>query len=223
MSLMLRRGMLLGLEKETPLPPGYTRIKYLEGSGSQQISSGWNLADVVTINMEIYFTSGEQTVFDNGAFFRYIFGSNTKGRVDFFGGGHGYAYWNISPITEDFRTVSIHYEWPPITGDWGIAYVLVDGTQYNGGCSKPSTTLEHIFLRGKQKIFSYQIIDGETIVRNFIPVIRDADQKPGLWDTKGSICPITNTPFYVNSAGNNAEFGYSTIDGSTIVQPVNPT
>ena len=37
-----------------------------------------------------------------------------------------------------------------------------------------------------------------TQVRNFVPCYRKADNVVGLYDLCGSICPQTNTPFYIN-------------------------
>jgi len=44
-----------------------------------------------------------------------------------------------------------------------------------------------------------------TMVRNFIPCYRKSDNVVGLYDTCGSICPQTNTPFYINME--NGHFG----------------
>ena len=42
------------------------------------------------------------------------------------------------------------------------------------------------------------LINGEK-VRNLITCYRESDNKPGLYDLCGSICPLTNSPFYINS------------------------
>ncbi len=38
-----------------------------------------------------------------------------------------------------------------------------------------------------------------TILRNYVPCTRKIDSKPGMYDLCGSICPLTETPFYVSA------------------------
>lgn len=51
----------------------------------------------------------------------------------------------------------------------------------------------------KGKLYSCDINSVANCIRNFIPVVRNSDNKPGLYDLCGSICPLTETPFYVNA------------------------
>lgn len=67
----------------------------------------------------------------------------------------------------------------------------------------PSTTAPRYFYRGKAY---YCIIQDESVfLRNFIPVVRLSDNKPGMYDLCGSISAKTGTPFYVNE-GTGADF-----------------
>lgn len=43
--------------------------------------------------------------------------------------------------------------------------------------------------------------------RNYVPMLRKSDNKPGLYDLAGSICPLTGTPFYINAG--TGEFLYA--------------
>ena len=36
-------------------------------------------------------------------------------------------------------------------------------------------------------------------VCKFVPCIRKSDNKPGLYDLCGSICPLTGNSFYINA------------------------
>lgn len=60
---------------------------------------------------------------------------------------------------------------------------------------------------GKIKIYSSIIKDNNIPTRYYIPVLRTSDNKPGLYDLCGSICPLTNTPFYINAG--TGEFQYA--------------
>lgn len=66
---------------------------------------------------------------------------------------------------------------------------------YNAGAYDPRTC----------KLYYGLFYTNGTLVRHFIPCRRKADNEYGLYDLCGSICPITNTPFYVD-AGNGSGF-----------------
>ena len=55
------------------------------------------------------------------------------------------------------------------------------------------------------KLYYGLFYNNGTLVRHFIPCRRKADNEYGLYDLCGSICSITNTPFYVD-AGNGSGF-----------------
>ena len=62
------------------------------------------------------------------------------------------------------------------------------------------------FLLGKIRGFAVRDANG-SLVRSLAPCIRLSDGKPGMYDACGSICPLTGTPFYINS-GTGADFTY---------------
>ena len=64
------------------------------------------------------------------------------------------------------------------------------------------------FLWGKIRGFAVRDTNG-SLVRSLVPCIRLPDYKPGMYDACGSICPLTGTPFYINS-GTGADFKYPT-------------
>lgn len=46
------------------------------------------------------------------------------------------------------------------------------------------------------------------LLRDMIPVVRNSDDKPGMYDLCGSVCGLTETPFYVNhGTGNDFTWG----------------
>lgn len=46
------------------------------------------------------------------------------------------------------------------------------------------------------KIYNFKLYNGNTMVRNFIPALRNADKKTGLYD-------VVNNKFYTDAAGGN--------------------
>ena len=53
-------------------------------------------------------------------------------------------------------------------------------------------------------IYSAKYYDSDVLVRDFVPCYRKIDNKPGMYDLCGSICPLSNSPFYINAG--NGEF-----------------
>lgn len=56
----------------------------------------------------------------------------------------------------------------------------------------------------KSVIFSSNVAANR---RNYVPMLRKTDNKPGFLDLEGSICPLTGTPFYINAG--TGEFLYA--------------
>lgn len=63
------------------------------------------------------------------------------------------------------------------------------------------TPVDIYHLRGRCKTITFKL--NGVNVRKYIPVIRIADNNVGFYDECGSICPITNSPFYVNEGSGN--------------------
>jgi len=49
------------------------------------------------------------------------------------------------------------------------------------------------------KCFLAKFYDGNVLMRHFVPCVRESDGKPGMYDLCGSICPLTDSPFYTNA------------------------
>lgn len=57
------------------------------------------------------------------------------------------------------------------------------------------------------QIYSVKIRENDVLIRDFIPCYRKSDNKPGLYDLCGSICPLTNSPFYINAGSGEFTVG----------------
>ena len=49
------------------------------------------------------------------------------------------------------------------------------------------------------KCFLAKFYDRNVLMRHFVPCVRESDGKPGMYDLCGSICPLTDSPFYTNA------------------------
>lgn len=74
----------------------------------------------------------------------------------------------------------------------------------------------HIFSRNDtgsnkyrcvMRLWEHRITEYGIAIQRLVPVVRLADSKAGMYDLCGSICPLTNSPFYIN-AGTGADFTY---------------
>lgn len=55
------------------------------------------------------------------------------------------------------------------------------------------------------RLYSYDHFQQGEYIRRFVPCYRRLDNKPGMYDLTGSICPQTNSPFYIN-IGTGSDF-----------------
>ena len=70
----------------------------------------------------------------------------------------------------------------------------------------------------EMEIYSCKIYDGETLVRDYVPVQRASDSATGFYDLQNArfTSPFSATYYICSSSNNNDEYGCSSIDGSTV-------
>ena len=101
--------------------------------------------------------------------------------------GKRFVYEKYANVTDITGEITWHYTHnPAVIKDGPTLYLF----RTHGGISHKS----------RMRVYLFDIWDENNIqVRNLTPVVRDSDNKPGLYDLCGSICPLTETPFYVNA------------------------
>ncbi len=71
-------------------------------------------------------------------------------------------------------------------------------------CTHPSTASSYY----TERIYRMRIFDENgTLSKDFVPCIRISDNKPGMYDLRGSISNLTNTPFYISANANEFTWG----------------
>ena len=188
----------------------YVPLDYLESTGRQWIDTGYVPAIGDSISVEFSFSLN-----DNMA----IFSAGTG------------LYQTTLVIASDSRLFMRYFSSAPApsfngsfsTGVWYSFDVQGDGSAtVNGSYHANATPLSGVganetmrifgkadgtsFLRGKIRGFAVRDAN-DSLVRSLVPCIRLPDGKPGMYDRAGSICPLTSTPFYINS-GTGADFKY---------------
>ena len=195
---------------EHSLPAGYRRVEYLESTGAQWIDTKLNNFTDVTYKMRMKWTSttgnAQHIGQGNGWFFGIVRSLLWRVPTD---GGSGIPPENI-PIANIGTWYAVTFR-----RDTAGASLAVDDYSYSSSgirvSSNENAWLFAISGSGNAGFkcccaVSYtQLYSNGALVRNFIPCVRESDNKPGLYDLCGSICSLTGTPFYINS-GTGADF-----------------
>ena len=173
------------------LPAGYTEVQYVESSGSQNLNTG--IAPKTTTRVVCDF---QYTVVDGSA--QCGWGS-TGSKESFFFGVAGDGTFKAS-VSGNF-TVSptgVAADTDRHTFDISMSALKLDGTAFANATTSPfsnaasGNTLYLFALHAgwspnvvnyaSMRIYSCKIYDGETLVRDFVPVVRGSDNKAGLYD-----------------------------------------
>ena len=179
--------------KSDPLKD-YTIISYLQCTGTQYIDTGltYDKTYYYTVDCEIDNENGNQMF---GMYYGYAHG------VDVWGGVYQVATDNYNIINTDIpagqrvniiidqstKTMDINSFSHTFTGDFypmSSVYPVLLGAYW----SSWSNTLSGY---GKGKIYSFKYYENGLLLRDMIAVIRQSDNKPGMWDK-------VNEQFYTN-------------------------
>lgn len=189
-------------------PDEYSELEYIESTGTQCIDTG--LHGNMCRGIEFDFV--ETSVL--GSYPSYLSGKLDDFTIANYGGGRTiYLRLRTSEITTSIKKASQRQVFSIMNG-----VITYNGQTYNYTDGVMANSSNNIFVcnnaalsrYSKVKIYGlamYGFEDGELVkLREYTPMLRKMDGKPGLYDLRGSICPLTNTPFYVNAG--TGEFLY---------------
>lgn len=185
------------------LPSAFQEVEYIESSGTQYIDSGTEVSNSIIVELEIYF----DTALNNNR--RFISYENSSSYTNFdiyyengkiiYRAGVNMNYHSISySVSSPTKCIVKH----SLLGGEHYAYIngeLINHSSYNEGAYSGTTLF--LFARnngisasyfGIFKLFGCKIWSGNTLVRNFIPCYRKADNVAGLYD-------LVNGVFYTNA------------------------
>lgn len=183
-------------------PAGYRRVEYIESSGKQWIDTGCILGmDDVISSVFAYLQSYASVTM--------AFGWQETKRDD-----HIYSYISNN-VGLRFAFLSPTVEAVPYTLGQKIYLTRLDKQGYTVNGISYERTVDKVLRNlsislfcqtynsqssynnyASARFYSFNIAGK----RNYVPYVRIADSKPGMYDLCGSICPLTNSPFYVNAA-----------------------
>lgn len=186
------------------LPAGYAECEWIESTGTQYIDTG--VKGNILTGLEFTFAKTA----DISSYDAYI-----GGKLDDF----TFARYSRLGVYLRIHTKEISTKYDQIT-DFstlsiknGIATYHSKTYSYNYDVIQSASDNIHLCNVSNlsrpskikiKKLLMYGVQD--TIERDTIPALRLSDNKPGLYDLCGSICPLTGTPFYINAG--TGEFLY---------------
>lgn len=184
------------------LPSEYEKLEYIEGTGTQWINTNWHPTSDFYVNTKVYINNITSTG-ESG-----IFGNYTGGKGIAFGYYNKKIYWgsnttngwkNLTQLPITSNTVTIQYNASQTlsslitsegsTSSTTILYTFNDTTN---PCFifKPRYSDNGVPFIGK--VYYLNIIENNSMVRNFIPAKRKSDNVIGMYD-------IVSMQFFTNS------------------------
>ena len=202
------------------LPAGYREVEYLECAGAQYIDTGVNGGSDLVVSCDLYApaTSGmawgciqQEAVSANSTRCQLQINHAENNHIQYF------SDTNINAVAFGIT----------IPARLSASADLVNGVFSVNGTTKTRTVAAYsmnvsIYLFARNVLRSSGVYDvgsfcngvkaywmrirkDGVLTRNLVPCVRIADSKPGMYDLCGSICGLTNSPFYINS-GSGADF-----------------
>lgn len=179
------------------LPSGYTKLDYIESSGTQYINTGFTPKGNSRVVMDF-----ENMLIPADA--AALFGARTDTEKNVFGmwfdttavqPQYGNVTYNTKPIAVASYNVRQIYDLNKGVAAVGETSVTFNQLTFNSGCAltllamNTNGTVDE--RRASGKIYSAKVYDNGTLVRDFIPC-KNASGTLGLWDNVNSV-------FYANA------------------------
>lgn len=206
----------------------YTRLEYIESTGTQYIDTEYKATNNTRIDLDCFYDTRQQADLFFGS---YSYSSNIP--YNSFSVGHNTVnnttrlraiYGKQSYINDNFSYDTRHI-FSLNKNNFYVDNVL----EYSFNAETDFTTTHNILLFGcwvngnivnylsRMKVYSCQIYDNETLVRDMIPVIRNSDNEIGMLDR-------VSGQFFGNAGTGKFrvpnEVGYTVVGSPTIVDGV---
>ena len=201
--------------QQEALPNEYRRVEYIESHKTQYVDSclqatgsSYVMCDIMLLNLELYanrilgnYNNNAKSYTINCAWETGVqvvnisrFGALNSGRLDAIkfplNTRHTVGNNKYGIIADG---VVVH-QWEAEQSFTTVGNVALLASS-NASGAVPSTLNNGLYGR----CYGIKWKENGVLIRNFIPCVRKSDGKPGLFDFCKSICPLTGTPFYINS------------------------
>jgi hypothetical protein len=205
------------IEQGSILPSGYQQIDYIEGIGNQWIDTEYKPNNNTSIECDAQLTYVKKDNPKGGVFWvrwstspYYQFGMSDASSSDW--QIYSYVFSNSYILTPNDPSYTASRHIFKIDQQNNVTSVDNYSTSLQSQSQSYQSSLNLALLGGNTmdswggsngRMWYCKIWEGNNIIRNYIPAIRLSDNKVGLYDLAGSICSLTNTPFYINSGSGN--------------------
>ena len=208
---MSKRGHF---EETGILPEGYRQLEYIESTGTQYIDTGVSCTPSLRVVIDIAWTQIASNLSNGvqdwniGIIFRIDQFPLPNGVYAYYG-NHSGTFQAPSGIGGDNLFHHIDYE----NGKQSVDGVTFSHLTMTNSSNKSfflfavNSVNSQVTFKSKQKLSKCEMLFNGSHIRLLKPALRISDNKPGLYDLCGSICPLTGTPFYINSG--TGEFLYN--------------
>lgn len=207
---------------DTSTPPEYQRVEYVVANGSQYIDLGFNPTNNLYCEIDAQITAGSVSTqqcllaaYTTTARFALKYGSTNWAAL--YGTPVNQEY-NTSIATGTLGTRRI-YSFKNNTFAWGTEATWTPSTLETFTINQTTTFLANHTNDGYSRqvtgtIYEAIISDANANVSfHLVPAYRLADGVIGFYDLEGSICPDTNTPFWISSGSPFTTKGPDVSDG----------
>lgn len=192
------------------VPDGYRKVEYLESDGKQYFDSGVEAKYSIGLHTKFQCLSNVNAAIC-GAINNITTGYNNRHHLTLFGSGIYWYYYNSNKTNANFSATNLSYSGVntfylnPATGVYKInnntgTFTALQGTVGSnyGIFGRLSNT---IAIQSRPvKIFWFILMDSNVVIRHFIPVVRNTDNKPGMYD-------LVNDVFYTNQGTGEFTWG----------------
>ena len=198
------------------LPNTYYRLDYIIFSGSQKIDTGTNLAmSHEHYKMKFYPTSaGEKYIFYHNKY------PQPYSSLSFMSSNkltYSVAY-QATVNVGNYSTMNMWYEVEYTSHSVSSSTFVVNGDSYDltyGSRTLDSASANCEIGRSYEGRLEYfEVYDQDTLIRNFIPVMRKSDSVVGMYD-------LVNDVFYTNAGTGTFSYGSIIYNVSATVSPEN--
>lgn len=201
MNLRRKLAYILSKSNKGRLPSGYQEVEWIQSTRKQYIDMGLKYTNNNSIEIK----------------------EVREGLTNSAVGANPFLAITNTGSTRRVRLNSETFDAGKIT-DLTITYLnknklYIDGELAKTFSDKRFTSIYNVLLFARNsssgkaeelsnaKIYYCKIWNEDTLVRDFIPCYRKSDKVVGMYDLTGSICPLTNSPFYINEGTGEFEKG----------------
>lgn len=194
------------LKNKGKLPIGYTELEYIESTGTQYINTGIVPNNNTRVYLKVNYSETEGHLFGSristsstDKFMLLYTADKTDYRTDYYSKNINTGITHLSqPIIIDKNKnittfedcLGTTYSYTHTNGTFTGTYPMFLFASNTGGTASYRATMEAYFCG---------IYSNGTIVRDFVPCMRDRDGHVGYYDLCNSSSPFDGTPFYGNN------------------------